>query len=130
MEAWCTLAGDPDGVLADWIRVGAPLGIEREVAPRGVFPLVEGPARTAADMVDVQSDPLGWTNYRSADDAPEAALPLLEAMVQKGWAATAGSWDELQELCGGPPTLNRLGLISKTRPGGAIKRRLVWDIRQ
>ena len=50
-------------------------------------------------------------------------------MVAKGWARKAASWDELLELAqSDQATLNRLALISKQKPDGSWKHRLIWDL--
>eukprot|EP00969_Alexandrium_andersonii_P161729 7148185-Alexandrium_andersonii.AAC.1 len=49
-EAFSQVAGDPVTDLALWIRAGAPLGVLRPAASRGVFPAVaEGAPATQRD---------------------------------------------------------------------------------
>eukprot|EP00972_Heterocapsa_arctica_P115694 16449206-Heterocapsa_arctica.AAC.1 len=40
IAAYCSANGDPDSVLAYWLRHGAPLGVELPVTATGVFPRV------------------------------------------------------------------------------------------
>ena len=50
-------------------------------------------------------------------------------MVDQGWADRASSWPQLLDLAGTPQvTLNKLALISKQKPDGSWKHRLIWDL--
>eukprot|EP00969_Alexandrium_andersonii_P000519 22105-Alexandrium_andersonii.AAC.1 len=50
---------------------------------------------TAEQIAAIAADPSGWTNYRSAEDDPEARRELLDHMVEKGWAEVFASADDL-----------------------------------
>lgn len=127
---WLEASGDPDTILSQWARDGAPLGVERPVEQRGIFPPVPKVPASEEDIANLASSPAGWSNYQSAESQPAVAAALLQGMVDKGWADQCPSWAQLQEIAGGPPVLNRLGLISKQRPDGSLKHRLVWDLRR
>ena len=50
-------------------------------------------------------------------------------MVSKGWAQSHSSWSSLTcTLQTDDITLNKLALISKIKPDGSMKHRLVWDL--
>ena len=50
-------------------------------------------------------------------------------MVSQGWALEYSSWQSLtQGLESDEITLNKLALISKVKPDGSVKHRLVWDL--
>eukprot|EP00974_Lingulodinium_polyedra_P103221 9993218-Lingulodinium_polyedra.AAC.1 len=50
-------------------------------------------------------------------------------MVGKGWARRRSSFEELALAVGSRAvTLNKLGLVSKMKADGAMKRRLIWDL--
>eukprot|EP00971_Amphidinium_carterae_P038255 751871-Amphidinium_carterae.1 len=76
--------------------------------------------------------PAGWTNYSSAEEAPEVVDELLNRMLEKGWAEVYENLDDLKLRYGhaGGVPLNKLGLITKVRTDGSRKNRLVWDLRR
>ena len=41
IEAWIKAASDPDVVLGEWLRHGAPAGIERQPDSTGIFPEIK-----------------------------------------------------------------------------------------
>ena len=92
IRAYCEIAGDPDGILADWLETGAPLGVRREVSPTGVFPPVSNVALPIDSLEALLTQPAGWKNYRSAEGEPGVALGLLEKMVTNKWADAYDSW--------------------------------------
>eukprot|EP00971_Amphidinium_carterae_P047200 929608-Amphidinium_carterae.1 len=53
-------------------------------------------------------------------------------MVARGWAEVYDSVEEMRRRHGSEVdiVLNRLGLISKVKPDGRTKHRLVWDLRR
>ena len=92
IEAWCAASGDPDGILAEWVRVGAPLGVLNPVTPTGVFPPVwETPAAEADDLSRLDKNPQGRSNYRSAEDEPQAIPPAPRTVVRREWARSQRS---------------------------------------
>ena len=132
LRAFAALAGDPDRDLAGWVEGGAPLGIRTHIAPSGIFPALAGEAPASeADIGGISADPTGWENYRSAEDDLPTCAALLDHMVQSGWAVRCRTHEHLlRELGVSSAPLNRLGLISKTRPDGTVKHRLIWDLRR
>ena len=50
-------------------------------------------------------------------------------MVSKGWATAFDTFEDLVAFLGTKDiTLNKLGLISKMKPDGSWKHRLIWDL--
>ena len=47
LARWIKLANGPDIDVPDWLNSGAPLGIEEDMTPRGVFPIID--ERTAEE---------------------------------------------------------------------------------
>ena len=93
------------------------------------FPIVLGlPPASAAESKQLEVDPHGWKNYRSAESDPEVCSSLLKKMVDRGWALSFPSTDALTQHLGVDGIiLNKLGLISKVKPDGTIKHRLVCE---
>ena len=86
IEAYCHLSEDPDIILAQWLRQGAPLGIKQPIINTGISPPVPVPKLDPKDVAAIATDPAGWSNYRSADADPDVCRDLLNTMVDKGWA--------------------------------------------
>jgi hypothetical protein len=126
--AWTAYCKDPDIDLSEWLRSGAPMGIARPVTPRGVFPPVPAPTRSLQD-IPAFSDPTGWVNYRSSESDPDTTRALLTSMVDKGWAVCHSDWQSLlTDLRADHVPINKLALISKQKPDGTWKHRLIWDL--
>ena len=125
------LSGDPDDCLPDWLNEGAPLGINREVSRRGIFPPVPDQPVDSGYLSKLVLGPTEWTNYRSAEDEPELTCSLLDAMVDKQWAGKFRTWPQVKKaLVTEEIVMNRLAPLSKLEPGGSWTHRLVWDLRR
>ena len=130
-STYLELSGDPDVCLPGWLTDGAPLGINREVSRLGIFPPVPDHRVDPGYISKLVLGPAGWTNYRSAEDEPELTCSLLDAMVDKRWADKFSTWPQVEEALGTEEIImNRLALISKLKPDGTWKHRLVWDLRR
>jgi len=131
LSTYIELSGDPDNCLPDWLNEGAPLGIKREVPRRGIFPPVPDQQVDSGYLSKLVLGPTGWTNYRSAEDEPELTCSLLDDMVDKQWADKFSTWPQVERALGTEEiVMNRLALISKMKPDGSMKHRLVWDLRR
>ena len=129
-EAYCKLAGDPDLPLADWLRHGAPMGATREVTKVGVFP-PDARGRKNPQPLRSTFSLSGWGNYKSAEEAPDIVMKLLKEMIRSGWARGFPNLKAAtQAVMAGEVKLNKLGLVSKQKPDGTWKHRLVWDLRE
>ena len=93
IEAYCRLSKDPDVILAQWLRQGAPLGIKQPIVNTGIFPPVPAPKVDPKDVAAIATDPAGWSNYISAVADPEVCRDVLNTMVDKGWALKFSSWN-------------------------------------
>jgi hypothetical protein len=134
--------GDPDEHLATWLRDGAPLGVSRCIPGSEIFPQVVSnfsmdpadpptPVASSQQIADIATDPAGWENYRSAESDPTVCAQLLDKMVISGWATRHDDFSKAQaELKSRDITLDKLGLVTKTRPDGTMKHRLIWDLRR
>ena len=125
------LLSDPDAVIADWLISGAPLGAGVPVTHTGVFPRDSKVREYLAEDLAKAQDIPGWENYKTAEEEPEVCIQLLDAMVEKGWSVVFEDPLEAERYLGVPGlVLNRLGLVTKVKPDGSTKHRLVWDLRR
>ena len=131
IEELSSRAGDPDGVLAQWLRGGAPLGAEVPVPHTGVFPIDHADTREDPESLPATAGDELWENYKSAEEELSTSLDILNKMVKKGWSVRYSSLDQAAKDLGvAGLTLNKLGLIIKVKPDGSTKYRLVWDLRR
>ena len=123
------VTGDPDTLLPTWLTTGAPLGINRPVTSVGIFPpALDDPEVSLPDLLGLGILDAS-SNYTSADDNPRACSEILDKMVSSGWAVKCCSIDELRSHLGHDvAVINKLGLISKPKPDGTTKHRIVWDM--
>ena len=129
VETWGEAVGDVDAarILPQWLRTGAPIGIEEHIETCGVFPPVEDtPQRNPADL---STDMAGWANYVSAESEPTVVKGLLDEQAKKQHCKFFNSEKELTDYLGVESiVLSKLALISKQKPDGTTKHRLIWDL--
>ena len=123
------LAGDPDHHLHHWLREGAPLGVLHPVESAGIFPPTPCVQASPEQLAGLVTDYHQWENYRSAEEDPSIAEGLLQRMVDRGWAQAFDSYGAAQaELGSQDLVFNKLALVTRVKPDGSVKHRLVWDL--
>jgi len=120
---------DPDaGLLADWLEQGAPIGIRHPIISTGIFPRVD-PEQPPTPLSELFTSPGEETSHKSAEEELDISLSLLKEAEDKGFARIFDSRSELEEyLQTSQVVFNPLGLISKLKPDGSWKHRLIWDL--
>ena len=132
-EAWIRKANDPDIHIPDWIRNGAPLGIETEIPTANIFPPMGDNAHLdhlgPEELEDASSQMAKGAieNYLSVREKPDDALIELERYKSMGYVQEIDENTVKKDMPGG--TISKLGLIIKEKPEG-IKRRTVLDLRR
>ncbi|CAE7312378.1 unnamed protein product [Symbiodinium sp. CCMP2592] len=134
LEAWGDATDDPDAtLLAHWLDHGAPLGMEQEVPTTGVFLPVPRDGQMPASQLDRRALE-GWKNYPSAVAEEGTLRNLLDDYVARGFCVLVDTEEEAEALLGGPPVLNRLGVIVKDKvdaQGRPVRKaRVIWDLRE
>ena len=116
-------------MLADWLEEGAPIGVTRQVAYRGVFPLAgERGGETAEQPIPaVEGGEIGLVNYASVEEHVDAALQEVGREVDQGYVERFAPRREAEDAAGGKLCVSRLALIPKREPG---KFRLILDCRR
>eukprot|EP00435_Cladocopium_sp_Y103_P000377 s3357_g1.t1 len=128
-------SSDPEQDVQDWLKDGFPLGIEKELKVNAIFPVTEEDTK-AVEMSRQFPLLTDWgevdqaENYKSFQDAGEAALEELERVAAAGYATKCHSWKEVVHSAGEGASLTKLGCIQKPKPGGGVKTRLVVDCRR
>ena len=126
---------DPEKDVTQWLREGFPLGIEKELGINNVFPATEWDTKAVElsrqfPLLTDWSEVDQAENYKSFQEAGQAALEELERVAEAGYATRCNSWAEVLQSAGEGASLTRLGCIQKPKPGGGVKTRLVVDCRR
>ena len=134
LRKWASLAGDPDAELvSDWLSGGAPAGIDKVVADPGqVFPergQGEDDALQQGGADFAWRDPASHENYTSVDNDPNAG-PEVDRILRSGFVKVFEDLDKCRQYLQGEPVTSKLAMISKLRPDGTTKRRLILDCRE
>ncbi len=126
MKALVESAGDIDTEAVAWLSDSAPLGIDRPIVPKGVFPLAEPTA--AASALDETELVTGYTNYSSYDEyRAEADANLREELVRGRilWRRTKAELHRMR----GAVVYNKIGVVAKVKHQ-LLKIRLIHDLRR
>ncbi len=120
-------AGDVDTEVVAWLTDSAPLGIDRPIVPKGVFPLAE-PAAAATALDESELVTTGYANSASYDDdRAEADANLQEELVRGRilWRRTKAELHRMR----GAVVYNKIGVIAKIKHQ-LLKIRLIHDLRR
>ena len=131
-EAWVTRGNDPEVHVSDWIRRGAPLGIESPIPTAGIFPPAEAnnmdyPGQQELEDAAGQLSKGHLTNYSSVQENMEEAKVELDRYRKAGFMVDVKKEVVTKEMKHG--TISKLWLIIKHKPEG-IKRRIILDLRR
>ena len=128
LRALADWTDDPDAsLLADWVDTGAPIGIRHPIPSTGVFPQVD-PEQPPTPVSELFTSPGEELSHKSAEQDLATSLELLKEAEAKGFAKIFESRVELEEYLNTTELVfNPLGLISKIKPDGTWKHRLIWD---
>ena len=114
---------DPDDCLVTWLVEGSPLGINRPIEDRGIFPTVAD--ESGYDNIHAAMGE-GWSNYSSAEEKPELVQALLEKMETKGWMSQHDNIGQFLHATGElEPILNKLALLGE-KPGRTARSSTGW----
>ena len=128
VEALIRDSVDPDVVLPEWLRRGAPTGIEEKVGSCGVFPTLREGESSYPDF------PLNYiseehVNYASMDSDPQGQ-EVLKDLVDAGYIMKLDTYDDLSDfLHGETPVMCKIALIV-TEKNGVTKHRLILDCKE
>ena len=127
-EAWQKESCDPDNCIADFIRFGVPLGMERPIPPSNIFPKVLEPEEKNQDPLETFELLKEVKNYKSVRDQPqEAGIEIQRYLDKKFCVRVSWEWVEANLHSG---TTSKMALILKEKPDGSTKRRIILDLRR
>ena len=128
-RAISALSGDPDGAVLRWMDSGAPLGIDVEIEPCGVFPIIEGRAEEAREEADkFYAKTSVGVIYRSALEEGEWVQEKLSDLVKTHCMTRFTTLAEAKAVFG-ELILSKLACLVKDIPGTEEKkRRLLVDL--
>ena len=130
-SAWQSRSGDPDDEVPKWLEGGCPLGIEREIVCRGIFPPMDEEEDKKGEenfITEADLERKGFRNYLSMEENFQDADIEIERYVKEGYVTRMPKEMGMERYKGG--TVSRLGLIVKEKEGGEKKRRVVIDLRR
>ena len=125
LEAWIKKAKDPDQVVVDWLKEGAPLGANRPIPSTGIFPPKEEDlraweeARAQAQMWETDRNYSSYTENAEDSEQEMSRLEKLGYVKKITKDQAVGYFSE--------PVVSRLGLIVKPKADGTVKRRIIVD---
>ena len=125
LEAWTQRAKDPDHIVVDWLREGAPLGANRCISSTGVFPPKEEDQQA---WEEAKAQTLVWEttrNYGSYTDNPEDSEQEMQRLEGLGYVKKISKQQAVGYFT--EPTVSKLALIVKPRADGTVKRRVIVD---
>eukprot|EP00435_Cladocopium_sp_Y103_P001861 s2500_g1.t1 len=129
IRAWTAKVGDVDVDIADCVDNGTPLGINRPIPTRGVFPPADKEAEQEALMDSAMQLARGSiTNYASVRDNPDDTKVEVDRLEDLGFLVKITENTVRQEFPRG--TISKLAIIVKERPDKSKKRRLIIDLRR
>ena len=128
-DAWGKVARDPDTSLPNFMRKGAPLGMNVEIpSSNGIFPPAEVKENDVIEpMVEFESIK-GLLNYKSVQEQPVEAKIEIDQNMRRGFVVRL-SWKEAEERFKAG-TCSRMALLLKQKQDGSTKRRIILDMRR
>ena len=115
--------------MARWVTEGTPLGINRDIKNKGIFPPSDRDAEQES-MVDaaLQMARGSLVNYASVMENKEDTKVEVERLERLGFLKKIDEKTVKEEFSQG--TISRLAIIIKERPDKTKKRRLIIDLRR
>ena len=125
-------AQDPDVDVAQWFRGYTPLGINRPIVARGVFPWADttkAQEASAEYLAALNGYHKVDRNYSSFHENLRESSAELERLKQDGHLEPLGGWEDI--VARWPEAkATKLATLVKTRPDGSHKVRFIADMRR
>ena len=122
LERWAFLARDKGVVACEFLRSGAPAGIEVFPPLDGVFPKTD----ELPEFVEGQDDPQSLEGEWKRDPNVDVLLGEARAHAAKGYLQECATLDEVRQCVQGEPVVSNLLMLVKNK-NGLVKRRTILD---
>ena len=115
LRAIAKQSADVDTDVPEWLDGETPLGIDRPITPRGVFPETQPGTLSTESPLDHWRALAG--NHSCFEEHKQAADGLLEDELQRGWTDWAPTRAELKARHG-PIVSSKIGVVAKLKAQG------------
>ena len=122
-------ADDPDIDVAMWLAGDTPLGIDKPILPRGVFPKCDATEaqKASAAYFEERSSPEVSGNYSSFKEHSSLASLELARLEHEGHLQRIGTWEKIRNKW--PKALaTKLAVLVKEKPDKSLKVRFIVDM--
>ena len=123
-------AGDIDPDVAEWLRGATPLGITREIPPRGVFP-PPGPTKAQLESAEFMAQRAGTVeverNYKSFEENQKESEQEMAWLEAEGHLERVGDWGQILQRW--PRAIaTKVATLVKQKSDGTQKVRFIVDM--
>ena len=127
-QAWLNASGDPEDQILAWVEEGAPLGVERPILARGIFPKIEVGGRSPGVGAQLEHVLEGFTNYASVEDNFEAAKQEVQRYLDREFAVSLTQAEALRRYPDG--SISKIALLTREKNDGTVKHRIIVDLKR
>ena len=121
-------AQDPDAALREWLSEGAPMGIKVPIAPGGLFPLKTTAAEIDPEDVFMEDFAGNHPSFGAAGtEAP--GLAVVQGHLDAGFGELFANRAAAEHHFGEQVAPAPLGCITKQKPDGSLKHRVIMDLK-
>ena len=114
VEAVQRKTGDPDVVLSEWLRDGAPFGVAKPIPPGGLLPRIhESTSLCAEELFDKTAFDTNHGSFREIVDGTQPAMNELKDLVEAGFARICLDEADAKHFLGQKPVVSPLGNVTK-----------------
>ena len=124
-------ASDPDIHIADWLQLGAPMGMARPIPAGGLLPRT--PPSATMSLADLEALPRVERNHPSFDTQEGKEHPahkLFQDLVDQGFGRIYAGQQKAEHELGVSLHPSPMGDITKPKSDGTLKHRLIQDQRR
>ena len=123
-------SGDPDVVLRDWLRDGAPMGIRKDIDPGHLFPPIVVESTCLPDDVFLTKYAGNHPSFLAEADGRCPGHATISEHVAEGFGLLFRTRADLEKHLGSRVAPAPLGCVTTLKPDGAVKHRVIQDQRR
>ena len=122
---------DPDSHVARWLREGAPAGLSADIEPGGLVPAVSPdevlPLESLEALCKASGNHLSFDETLGENTAP--GVDIIQGYVDAGFGELFQDQAAAEVSLGNSMFPAPLGNVTKTKPDGSLKHRVIQDLR-